>query len=61
MASAGLKPFGMYVTLGRYDSVVLFEAPDEKAAIKAGLAVSEIIETETLVAIPREELVKLLG
>jgi len=60
MASAGLKPIGMYVTLGRYDSVVIFEAPNEKAAIKAGLAVSEIIETETLVAIPREELVKLL-
>lgn len=60
MQSEGVKPLGMYVTLGRYDSVVIFEAPDEKVAIKGALAVNDIIETETLVAIPREEVVKLL-
>ncbi|HTY46423.1 MAG TPA: GYD domain-containing protein [Methanomassiliicoccales archaeon] len=60
MGSEGIKPLGMYVTLGGYDSIVIYEAPDEKTALKAALNVSDIFETETLVAIPREEFVKFL-
>jgi uncharacterized protein with GYD domain len=49
-----------YWTLGRYDAVVVFEATSEKEAMKMSLEISEWVSTETLVAIPREEAVKLL-
>ncbi len=51
---------GLYLTLGRYDAVVIFEAPDEKAAMKGSIMMSEFMKTETLVAISREEAIKLL-
>ncbi len=49
-----------YWTLGRYDAVVVFEAKSEKEAMKMSIALSEWVATETLVAISREEAVKLL-
>jgi uncharacterized protein with GYD domain len=56
----GVKILMFYWTLGRYDTVVVMEAPDEKTAMKVNLMVSEFVSTETMVALPREEAVKLL-
>ena len=56
----GIKIIGWYWTIGRYDTAVIFEAANEKEALKMSIAVSEFVATETLVAIPREEAIKLL-
>ena len=56
----GINILGFYWTLGRYDDVVIFEAPTEKDAMKLAFDVREDVTTETLVAIPREEGLKLL-
>jgi uncharacterized protein with GYD domain len=56
----GIKIIGWYYTLGRYDIVFIFEAANEKEALKVSLAVAEMVAPETLVAIPREEAIKLL-
>ena len=50
----------VYWTLGRYDSVTIIEAPSEKDAMKAILRFQDVVETETLVAVPREEAIKLI-
>jgi len=54
---AGGKLVGVWVTLGRYDVVEVFEAPDDETALeiitKLGQAGGE--ETETLRAFTREE------
>lgn len=50
----------VYWTLGRYDAVTFIEAPTEKDAMKALLEFQNIVDTETLVAVPREEAIKLL-
>lgn len=60
LAKEGIRSISRYWTLGRYDAVLIFEAPDEKAAMKVALAIAETSKTETLVAIPREEALKLL-
>ena len=56
----GINMLNWYWTLGRYDAVVVFEAESEKEAMKMSIEISEWVTTETLVAIPREEAVKLL-
>jgi len=56
----GVKFLNIYYTLGRYDIVVIFEAPDEKIAMKMAMMVGDIESTETLVAVPREEAMKLV-
>jgi uncharacterized protein with GYD domain len=55
----GIK-LNLYWTLGRYDAAWVMEAPTEKEAMKVALVWQDIIETETMVAIPREEAIKLL-
>ena len=60
LKNMGIKIIGWYWTLGRYDTAVIFEAANEKEALKMSIAVSEFVATETLVAIPREEAIKLL-
>jgi len=60
MVKEGGKVLGMYWTLGRYDAVLITEAKDEKAAMKALLRWGDLVSTETLVAVSREEAVKLL-
>jgi uncharacterized protein with GYD domain len=50
----------VYWTLGRYDAVSIIEAPTEKDAMKMLLGFQGLIDTETLVAVPREEATKLL-
>ncbi len=56
----GIKILSFYWTLGRYDTVVTMDAPDEKAAMKMNLMVSDFVSTQTMVAIPREEAIKLV-
>ena len=58
---AGGKIVSSYWTLGRYDAVVTVEAPDEKVMMKALSKLMDVASTETLVAIPREEAIKLAG
>ena len=60
LSKEGIKILGQYWTLGRYDSVWIFEAPNEKTAMKLGVAVSEAVKTETLVAVTREDALELL-
>lgn len=50
-----VRYLGIYWTLGKYDTVVLFEAPDEKVAMKVVLKRLDRMEIETLVAIPADE------
>ena len=56
----GIKILSFYWTLGRYDTVLIFEAPTEKDALKVSIEAAEFVAAETLVAIPREEAIKLL-
>ena len=49
-----------YWTIGRYDSVWIFEAPSEREALKVGILIGEVASSQTLVAIPRDEAVNLL-
>ena len=48
----GITYLGMYWTLGKYDTVVIFEAPDEKVAMNMVLKRADRMEIETLVAVP---------
>jgi uncharacterized protein with GYD domain len=50
-----IKYQGIYWTLGKYDTVVLFEAPDEKAAMNMVLKRADRMKIETLVAVPGDE------
>jgi len=56
----GVKILGDYVTLGRYDGVIIAEGPDEKVALKSLFTVADFFSTETLVALPAGEFAKLV-
>jgi len=56
----GIHVLNWYWTLGCYDTVFIFEAAHEKEALKVSLDIAQFVSTETLVAIPRQEAVKLL-
>ncbi len=56
----GINLLNWYWTLGRYDAIVVFEADSEKEAMKMAIGISEWVTSETLVAIPRDEAVKLV-
>ena len=56
----GIKFLHIYWTLGRYDAVALYEAPSEKTAMKMAMSRADLMNSETLVAIPREEVKKLV-
>ena len=60
MVKEGGKILGMYWTLGRYDAVVIIEGKDEQAAMKALLRWGDLVSTETLVTVTREEAIKLI-
>ncbi len=55
-----IKILSFYWTLGKYDTVVTMDAPNEKAAMKMNMIVSDFVSTQTMVAIPREEAIKLV-
>ena len=54
------KVLAFYWTLGRYDSILILKAPNEKTVMKILMQVGDYAATETMVAIPREEAIKLL-
>lgn len=56
----GINVLNWYWTLGRYDTVFIFEATSEKEALKMSVDISDWVATETLVAIPRQEATNLL-
>lgn len=55
-----IKIIGYYWTLGRHDVVCITEAKDEKTIMKWGIQWGDLMSTETLVAVPREEAIKLV-
>ena len=59
-AKDGVKFLGSYWTLGSYDTVWIIEAPNVKAAMKATIRARDILTSETLVAISRDEAIKLV-
>ena len=56
----GVKILGSYWTLGRFDAVWIYEAPNEKVAMQLGIEAGELMQTQTLVAVSRDEALKLL-
>jgi len=60
LGKIGIKVLGWYWTLGSYDTVFIFEASNEKEALKVAITVADFVWSETLVAIPREEAIKLV-
>jgi uncharacterized protein with GYD domain len=60
LAEEGITFKGQYWTLGRYDTIAIVEAKDEKTLMKALLRFADIQSTETLVAVSREEAIKLV-
>ena len=50
----------VYWTLGSYNGVTITEAANEKDVMKVLLPFAGLIDTETMVAIPREEAIRLL-
>ena len=60
MTTEGIKVLSWYWTLGRYDTLVIAEAPDEKTFMKDMLSLGDIVATETMVAVTREEAIKLV-
>ena len=59
---AGLKSIKMFATLGRYDLLALFEAPDQATAFKVASAINAdgILDTETWPVIPYEDFTRLI-
>ena len=57
----GIKSIGAYATLGPYDMMLIYQAPDEKvaAAMSVSLARKWGGETETWTVVPMEEFIKL--
>jgi uncharacterized protein with GYD domain len=56
----GIKYNSIFWTLGRYDAVAIFEAPDEKEAMKMAINRGDVLDIETLVAVKAEEARKLV-
>jgi uncharacterized protein with GYD domain len=56
----GINIIGNYWTLGKCDLVTIAEVKDEKAFMKALLRYGDIFSTETLVALSREDAIKLV-
>ena len=51
---------GNFWTLGRFDAIMITEGKDEKTAMMNSLRMSDIVSTETLIAMPAEETAQLL-
>jgi len=57
-APRGITVRDVYFTLGRYDSVIIFEAPDTKTAMNFAMEVGFATDysVETMTAVPAKEL-----
>jgi len=51
-AKKQVRMLGIYWTLGRYENVAIFEAPNEKVAMQMALKRVDRMDIETLVAVP---------
>jgi len=51
----GIKYHGIYWTLGKYDTVAIIEAPDEKAAMNLVLKRVDRMDIETMIAVPADQ------
>ena len=60
--AAGGEMKAFYLTMGRYDAVVISEAPSNEAYAKTMLAIASggAVRTETLCAFPEEEYRKIV-
>jgi len=56
----GINYLSINWTLGRYDAVAMFEAPDEKEAMRMAVRRADFLDMETMVAVPAEEARKLI-
>ena len=56
----GINIIANYWTLGKCDLITVAEAEDEKTFMKALLRYGDIFSTETLVALGREDAIKLI-
>lgn len=61
--SMGAKVEGFYLTMGRYDIVMIMDAPDRETATKLILSVGSkgAVSTETLPAFPEDEYRKIIS
>jgi len=61
--AAGAKLRDFYLVTGRYDAVVVAEAPDDETAVKVSLALSAKgnVRVETCRAFPEEEYRRIVG
>jgi uncharacterized protein with GYD domain len=61
--SLGGEITAAYYTMGQYDMVVIMEAPSNEAALKGLLITGSLgnVQTETLVAIPAEQHIEIMG
>lgn len=60
MAKDGIRFIGQYWMLGKYDILSLAEAKDEKTMMKAVMRWGDLLSTQTMIAFPREEAIKLV-
>jgi len=60
LSKDGIAIIGNYWTLGKCDLVTIAEAKDEKTFMKALLRYGDLFSTETLVALNREDAIKLV-
>jgi uncharacterized protein with GYD domain len=60
MVKEGSKVLGWYWTLGRYDVVLVIEGKDEKTIMRSLIRFGDLFSTETLIAVSREEAIKLV-
>jgi uncharacterized protein with GYD domain len=58
-AKHGLKVHHDFYTLGRFDNVMIVEAPDAKTVMDFFLAQTHMVATETLTAVSKKEARKL--
>jgi uncharacterized protein with GYD domain len=60
---AGVTVKDIYWTLGTYDGVVIFEAPDEETLAAVGLALGALgnVRTQTVRALSLDEMNAVLG
>ena len=61
--SMGAKVEGFYLTMGRYDLIMIMDAPNQETAAKLILTVTSggSVSTETLPAFPEEEYRKIIS
>ena len=61
--SEGVKVEGMYLTMGRYDIVIIVDAPNPETAAKILLTTASggAVQTETLPAFSEEEYRKIIS